>query len=75
MMAPAVRLVTCLRCSTALYQTDGQRVLCPDGQMARRPVVVTIGYRRLLFCSSECTALWIGERPTDEFLTGYPLEF
>ena len=68
-------LIRCDHCNRTLYQTDGNDIRPPEGEVSSvRPVHLVIAKRlEVMFCSSECASKWIYSKPTEELLTGYPL--
>ena len=70
----AFRLISCDRCGRKLYQTDGEHIRAPEGELLpTRPVHFVIANRRVITCSSECASRWIYSKPTEELLGGFPL--
>ena len=80
------RAVCCDDCGSILYVTNGTDVklarmkeTAADGairEYARlpvRPISITAGNQRLLFCSRNCACQWIQSAPEASLKTGYPI--
>ena len=67
------RSIVCDECGVVMYCTDGVSTQdAPNGDRIK-PVVVTIGDRRMLFCGRACVVEWVLKKSDKELCTGYPL--
>jgi hypothetical protein len=72
--------VRCDTCRLAMYRVRGSNVCVLSkeeqalaGALTIRPIVITIGYRKFVFCTVGCASTKLRELPDSELRSGYPL--